>query len=106
MKVANFELPEATIADFCKRWGIRRLELFGSALRDDFDDESDIDFLVTLSEEQRIGLLGLMTMEEELAGILGRDVDLVTRRSIEASDNPLRKKEILESAQTVYDAAV
>lgn len=104
MKLANIELPQPAIEDFCRRWGIQRLELFGSVLRQDFTDTSDIDFLFTLKSDQQIGLLDLITMEQELAGIMGRNVDLITRRSIERSDNPIRKSTILESAQTVYDA--
>jgi predicted nucleotidyltransferase len=87
---------------FCRRWAIAELALFGSALRDDFGPESDLDILVTFLPEARWSLLDHVQMEMELAELLGREVDLITRRAVERSQNHLRRREILETAHTVY----
>lgn len=92
------------VAALCGRWKIVELALFGSALREDFDEGSDIDLLVTFAPEARWSLLDLIQMEDELAEILGRPVDLATRRSIERSRNPLRRDAILGTARIVYAA--
>ena len=76
--------------------------MFGSALRKDFGPESDIDLLVRFHETTRPTLLDLSRMESELKVIFGREVDLVSWRGIERSANPIRRKAILETAETVY----
>lgn len=83
---------------------IIRLDLFGSALRDDFRDDSDIDFLATFAADSHWSLMDLVTMEQELTSIVGRKVDLIERVSIERSHNPLRRKEILSTAKPYYAA--
>ena len=100
----TFSLPQESIASFCKKWKISRLELFGSALREDFGPESDVDFLVTFSPDSRWSLFDLVTMEMEMTEIMGRKVDLVSRRGIEQSRNWIRRKAILESAEACYAA--
>lgn len=71
-------LPREAIADFCRRHGVRRLAVFGSALRDDFRPDSDVDVLVEFAEGRAVGLIGFAGMEQELSGLLGRRVDLNT----------------------------
>jgi predicted nucleotidyltransferase len=97
-------LPKSELAAFCQRWRIAELAMFGSVLRDDFRPDSDIDVLVTFDSAANWGLLDHATMQEELAQVFGRDVDLVSRRAVEASDNWIRRRAILESAETVYAA--
>ncbi len=80
------------------------LAVFGSALREDFDANSDVDLLVTFAPDADWSLLDHVKMQHELADLLGRSVDLVSRRAIESSHNPIRKREILGSARTVYAA--
>lgn len=92
------------IEAFCRRWSIRELDLFGSAVRDELHSESDLDFLVTFGDEARWSLWDHAQMEEELAEIVGRPVDLVTRRAIERSGNWIRRQSILEEARPVYAA--
>ncbi|MFH1060275.1 MAG: nucleotidyltransferase domain-containing protein [Pseudomonadota bacterium] len=94
--------PAGRIAEFCGRWQVKELSLFGSSLRDDFRLDSDIDLLYTFEEDAQRSLFELMEMEEELSGILGRKVDLVSRPAIERSHNWIRRKAILESARRVY----
>lgn len=98
----RIELPSEKIAEFCKKWKIREFSLFGSVLRDDFRPDSDIDVLVTFSEDARHTLFDLVHMENELKEILGREVDIVSRRGIESSRNYIRRNAILNSAEAIY----
>lgn len=98
------DLPQEKIAVFCQRWQIDELFLFGSVLRDDFRPDSDVDMLVHFSSEAKPTLFDLVRMEEELGRIVGRKVDLVSRRGIEMSRNYLRRKAILDSAEVLYAA--
>jgi predicted nucleotidyltransferase len=99
---AQIEVPRERLAEFCRRWQITELALFGSVLRDDFRSDSDVDVLVRFSPEARHTLLDMVRMEEELKVIFGREVDLVSRRGIESSRNYLRRKAILSSAEVIY----
>ena len=98
------ELPRQQIEDFCRKWKIVRLELFGSVLREDFRPDSDIDFLITFDPDNHWSLMELVEMEQELSNILGRKADLVERRSIEASHNWIRREDILSSVRDYYAA--
>jgi len=100
----NLELPDKQVADFCRRWRIRELALFGSVLRDDFDRDSDLDVLVTFAPDAEWGLLEHVQMEQELEVLLGRKVDLLSRRAVERSQNWIRRQSILDSAEVVYAA--
>jgi len=104
MGKARIEIPKEKLAEFCKKWQIHELSFFGSVLRDDFTPKSDIDVLVAFSEDAEHSLFDLVHMENELREILGRDVDLVSRRGIEASRNYIRRKAIIDSAEAVYAA--
>ena len=104
MTRVDTHLPDQPIADFCRRWQIRELALFGSVLREDFRPDSDLDILVTFAPDADWGLFDHMRMEQELAAILGRDVDLLTRRSVEQSHNWIRRQAILDSAEVVYES--
>lgn len=96
-------LPKDELANFCQRWKIQRLEIFGSALRSDFGPHSDLDFLYTLTPDAHWGW-EFTEARDELSRLLSRPVDLVSRRAIEQSHNPFRRKEILSTARTVYVA--
>jgi len=101
----NVELPNERVAEFCRKWKIIELALFGSVLRDDFHAESDLDVLITPGPDARWSAFDMMHMGEELAGIVGRPVDVVSRRGLDFSRNYLRRRCILESARTIYAAA-
>ncbi|MEA5452244.1 nucleotidyltransferase domain-containing protein [Leptolyngbya sp. CCNP1308] len=92
------------LAEFSQRWGIAELALFGSVLRDDFRDDSDVDVLITFAPNARKGLLTLAKMQCELEAILNRKVDLVSKKSVEQSHNAVRRQVILTSAQVIYGA--
>ena len=100
----HIDLPGEKIADFCRKYRVRKLSLFGSALRDDFQPNGDVDFLVSFAEDARYSLFDLAAMEEELGAILGRKVDLVEREAIEQSENYIRRRHILRAEEPVYVA--
>jgi predicted nucleotidyltransferase len=77
MKRQNIHIPKEKIADFCRRHHIRKLAFFGSVLRDDFRQDSDIDVLVEFDPAHIPGF-DFFAMEEELSEILGRRVELNT----------------------------
>jgi predicted nucleotidyltransferase len=95
-------LPMTEIANFCQRWQIQELALFGSVLRDDFNPNSDVDVLVTFTSDADWGLLDHAKMQQELQALLHRNVDLITKRAIERSPNWLRRNEILKTAQIFF----
>lgn len=102
--VARIEIPEDKIADFCRRWKVSELALFGSVLRDDFRPDSDVDVLVTFAADARWTLFDIVHMEDELKEMFGREIDLSERRAVEKSENYIRRRSILKSARTVYVA--
>jgi len=99
LKVA---LPMAQITSFCRRWNIARLEVFGSALRDDFGPDSDVDLMATYAPQARWSLLDRVRMKFELEDMLGREVDLLNRRALEKASAHTRAAAILAQAQPVY----
>ncbi len=99
MRHIPIDIPTQELREFCRRWKITEFSFFGSVLRDDFGPDSDLDVLVDFAPEAEWSLLDHVTMEEELAGILARKVDLVTRRAVQRSHNPIRRNAILESAE-------
>ncbi len=98
----SFKLPRDKIAEFCRRHHIKALSLFGSATREDFSPDSDIDLLVEFKEGSRVSLFDLVDMQDELSQMLGRPVDLVDRRGVERSENYIRRKHILSSLEPIY----
>ena len=99
---ARIEVPADGIVAFCERWRVSELALFGSVVREDFGLESDVHVLVSFDSGARHTLFDIVRMEDELSGVFGRKVDLVTRAAIEDSRNYIRRKAILEPAQVVY----
>lgn len=88
----------------CRRFGVQRLEVFGSAARGaGFEPgRSDADFLVTFAAEARDDLAAFADFKAALEALLGRPVDLVEREAVEASRNYLRRQRILAHAEAVY----
>jgi len=94
-------VPKDKIAEFCRRWKVSEFALFGSVLRDDFRVDSDIDVLVTFSEESRWSLFDWIDMIDELKSMFGREVHLLSRGGLR---NPFRRHEILKTREVVYVA--
>lgn len=94
-------MPDEEIIEFCRRHRIRRLALFGSVLRDDFAEDSDVDVLVEFESGARVGMIRMAGMELELAGILGRKVDLNTEGFL----SKYFRDEVIAEAEVLFDAA-
>jgi predicted nucleotidyltransferase len=105
VKVGVIELDEAALSAFCEKWGVAELSVFGSALRDDFRPDSDIDFLVTWKPGVRRTWHDIWSMKEELGELVGREAGIAQRHVVESDANPFRRRRILESATRVYAAA-
>ncbi len=100
MNGIKIELPQEAIAEICKRYQVRELAVFGSAVRDDFTASSDIDILVEFQPETVIGIIKFTHMQHELEDIIGRKVDLVSKRGL----NPIIRDEVLASSRVLYAA--
>ena len=92
-------VPRDRIADVCRRWKVTEFSLFGSAVREDFGPDSDVDVLVRFAPDAGWSLLDLVTMRDELAGLFGRPVHLVEAEGLR---NPFRRDAILRSREVVY----
>ncbi len=101
MANSKIKIPSEKIAEFCKRNHIRKLSLFGSVLGDDFNSDSDIDFLVEFEDGKIPGLIGLSRMERELSEMLdGRKVDLRTPQDL----SKYFREDVLARAEVQYAA--
>ncbi len=93
-------IPEAGIAEVCRRYRVRELSLFGSAARGDMGPESDFDLIVDYLPGAHPSLFDLIGMKDELSDLLGRKVDLGVKRSLK----PRYRDRILAEAQVIYEA--
>ncbi len=94
----QIDLPMEEIAELCRRYPVRRLSLFGSALRDDFRPDSDIDMLVEFEPGAKVTLFDLGGMQQELSALLGREVDIKTPGFI----SERFRQRVFDSAETLY----
>ena len=101
-QLLNIQSPQQLLEPFCQRWKIREVYFFGSVLRKDFRLDSDVDVMVSFEVGALWGILEFVRMRRELETLLGRKVDLVTKKSIEQSPNWIRRQEILGTARVVY----
>ena len=95
-------LPMQDIDRFCQRWQILELSLFGSVLREDFNPDSDVDVLVTFSDNSDWSLFDHVHMQLELQALLDRKVDLISRRALAHTQNQLLREEILKTAKVIF----
>jgi predicted nucleotidyltransferase len=101
MVASNVSIPIAALESICKRYRVFELSIFGSALRDDFRPDSDIDLLVQFEPSAQIGFLALAALQRELSELAGRKVDLIPKAGLK----PLIRDSILSSARVLYHAA-
>ncbi|HEY4708345.1 MAG TPA: nucleotidyltransferase family protein [Thermodesulfobacteriota bacterium] len=94
----KIDIPHGRIADFCRKYHVRKLSFFGSVLREDFGPESDVDVLVEFIEGMGPGLFGLSHMELELSEMLGRKADLRTPSEL----SRYFRDEVISSARVEY----
>ena len=101
MTQVRIPLPEGKIRQFCQKWRVVELSLFGSALRDDFRPESDVDLLISFAKDVPWSLFDWLDMLDELQSIFGSDVDLLSSRALR---NPFRRQQILSAREILYAA--
>jgi predicted nucleotidyltransferase len=104
ISIRGINLSEEKLKEICLKNQVKELSIFGSALREDFNSNSDIDLLVTFSDTAQNSLFDIVRIKEEFENFLERPVDLVNRKAVEESKNIYRKKAILESAKVIYAA--
>jgi uncharacterized protein len=93
-------LPMEAIRDLCRRYQVRELSVFGSALDDRFTPQSDLDLLVEFHPEARAGFIEFLQLKEDLESLVGRRVDLVSKSGL----HHLIRRNVLETAEVVYEA--
>ena len=101
MNKPKITIPQKKLDEFCHRWNVVEFAVFGSALREDFNSESDVDVLVTFAPDAEISLFDMAQMKIELERIYQRSVDLIEKVSLR---NPYRRREILHTARVLYAA--
>jgi len=89
------------IIQLCKKYNITELSIFGSSIRDDFAQDSDVDLLVSFENNVEISLFDVIELEREFALLLNREVDIVEKESLK---NPIRKDKILATREIIYAA--
>ena len=94
------QVDAASLAEVCRRYSVKELALFGSAVRSDIRPESDIDIMVEFEPAVRVGVIKFESLVEDLAALVGRSVDLVTRRGLKPWVSP----EVLKDARVIYPA--
>jgi predicted nucleotidyltransferase len=100
MRIHGLDILDEEIADFCRRHGVKRLSLYGSILRDDFNPDSDVDVLVEFQPGRTPGMVGFGQMIIELRDIIGRDVDLRTPHDL----SRYFRAEVLRTARELHAA--
>lgn len=99
MLKATLQYDEEALAKVCREHHVRRLDLFGSWAKGTSGEGSDVDLLVEFEPGHVPGLLGLLTLQEELGDLLGQEVDLVSSGGL----SPYMRDEILASRSPVYE---
>ena len=99
----RLKAPLEKIQEFCQHWSIVELAVFGSILREDFDSDSDIDFMVSFVPQSKITFFDLEEMEKQLSELCDRPIDIVTKKAILNSHNWIRRRNILEQAKVIYE---
>ncbi len=97
-------ISKEKLIKICQQWQITEFALFGSVLREDFREDSDIDLLVSFAADAPQGLLTLAKLKHYLEDLLECQVDLVVKAAIEEGDNWLRRQEIFNTAVTIYES--
>lgn len=98
----QLEINHDQLKKLCKQWKISEVFVFGSALRDDFRPDSDVDLLIDFEKDAKWSLLHLVRMKEQFSELFQRPVDLITRRGLEQSRSDIRRRSILSTAEPLY----
>jgi hypothetical protein len=97
--VLNVDVDTDRLREVCERYGVASLEVFGSVARSEDRQDSDVDLLYVLKPDARLGFR-LFDLEDELAALFGRPVDLIARKAI----NKYIRQQVLADAQPLYAA--
>jgi len=100
MYAQKIDLPIKEITALCKRYNVRELAVFGSAVKNKLRSDSDIDLLVEFEPDAQVGFITLSRMQRELSGLMHRKVDLVPKGGLK----PILRQEILSAAKVLYAA--
>jgi predicted nucleotidyltransferase len=100
LEIGNTRIDSTSLAEVCRRYGVKELAVFGSALRGEIGPESDIDLMVEFEPAERVGLIRFESLIVELEALAGRRVDLVTKRGLK----PWVRPEVLKVARVIYAA--
>jgi len=96
----RLDIPKDAVAAVCRKYQVREPSLFGSALRDDFRPDSDLDLLVSFQPEARVGFVTLARLARELSAVLDRKVDLVPKEGLKRAI----RAEVLAEAEVLFAA--
>lgn len=100
MKTMQIEIPAEPLAKLCRQYHISKMSIFGSALREDFRSDSDVDMLVEFGPDAHIGFMALNHLQRELSVLLQRPVDLVPENGLK----PRLRQEVMSTAEVIYAA--
>ena len=101
MQIGHITVKDQDLLDIIRKYELSEVAVFGSVLRDDFNDESDLDLLIVFQNGKEKSLFDLIDLKSEIEMLVGRSVDIVEK---EALKNPYRKEEILKTAKVIYAA--
>ncbi len=104
MLVKDLQIDRGRLSDICRRYGVARLEVFGSFARGEAEAGSDLDILVGFEPDARVGL-EFVALQQELESLFGRPVDLLTRSSVERSPNKYFRRFTLRETEPLYERA-
>ncbi len=104
MTAVDFGVSQEKISDFCRKWKISQLAVFGSALRGQLRPDSDLDLLVAFASDSDWSMFDHYRMENELTEMFAREIDLINRKAVEENPNSICRNEILNSAKVIYAA--
>jgi predicted nucleotidyltransferase len=99
-QIGDTQVDGPLLAEVCRRYGVKELSLFGSAVRGEMHPESDIDMMVEFEPGVRVGLIKFESLVDELESLAGRRVDLVTKRGLK----PWVRPSVLKDARVIYAA--
>lgn len=98
----NFHVSYDALEEACRKWGVEKVMLFGSVLRDDFTDQSDIDLLLQFKPDVVHSLFTYDRMHDDFRKAFDREVDIVNLQGLQSSRNEIRKHNIISSAKDFY----
>ena len=100
LEIGDTQIDGTSLAEVCRRYGVKELAVFGSAVRGESRPESDVDIMVEFEPGVRVGLIKFGSLVGELEALMGRKVDLVTKRGLK----PWVRPAVLRDARVIYAA--